>query len=273
MATTQRVKKLKVMQSNGQFGNPIPLGTDAKYVDLENGRTVESEFAHRNNLIVDYYSELPTSGIEEGEIGYVRNDEVIINRVAEEDLSSEEYYFMYIDFDKMKKIDIPENDFFTESVELSNGDWSSTIWFMQGTNAAQNLNDNLFITIIPMKSNFTYIYSFKTQVITGPNNVSWNCDIGWYAVDKTNWTITIAEESQIPNLSYGRIRSNASYDDGSVLYNFVYLSAEEIDIHNCNYKGHYVYENGEWKYDEAWVEVIEDIDNILVRLDTGEGVI
>lgn len=272
MATTQRVKKLKVMQPNGQFGNPIPLGTDAKYVDLENGRTVESEFAYHNSLIVDYYSELPTSGIEEGEIGYVRKDEVIVNRADINTLPSSQKYFVYIDFDKMKKVNIPENNFYQEAIRLLEGDWDSSIWFAQGTNAAANLNDNLFIILHPVRSQFMYIYSFKTQTIIGPENQQWDCNTGWYIIDKTNReTIAEVEESQVPNVIYGRLNRIESYAEGSILYNFVYFSTEEIDI--SNYKGHYIYKNGEWKYNEAWVEVIEDVDNILVRLDTGEGVI
>lgn len=271
MATTQRVKKLKVMQPNGQFGNPIPLGTDAKYVDLENGKTVQAEFNYRDSLIVDYYSELPTSGIEENTIGYVRKDEVIVNRADIDTLPPSQKYFVYIDFDKMKKVNIPENNFYQESIQLLEGDWSSSIFFEQGTNAAEKLNDNLFIVLNPVRSQFMYIYSFKTQTIIGPAKQQWNCNIGWYTIDMTNGTIAEVEESQVPDIIYGHLNNIQSYAEGSILYNFVYFSTEEIDI--SNYKGHYIYKNGEWKYNEAWVEVIEDIDNILVRLDTGEGVI
>lgn len=127
MATTQRVKKMKVMQSNGQFSNFIPLGADAKYIDLDNGRNLQAELNFRDGLTVNYYANLPTINIPNNTIGYVKNN----------------------------------------SVETIEG-------------------------------------------------------------ETTNY-----------------------------------------------YKGYYIFDNTNniWNYNEAWIEVIEDIDNILVRLDTGEGVI
>lgn len=38
-----RVKKLKVKESDGSFSDYIPIGVDAKYVDLKNGNMLEDE--------------------------------------------------------------------------------------------------------------------------------------------------------------------------------------------------------------------------------------
>ena len=280
MATTQRVKKLKVMQSNGQFGNPIPLGTDAKYVDLENGRTVESEFAHRNNLIVDYYSELPTSGIEEGEIGYVRYNSVPITREYNPN-NTNQYYYIYFNPTTIGKMVIPDNDLYVEHMNMFQGDNHYQIFLLQGTGttAFGELNDNLLILVLgaPLAyQNFAFIYSFKPQTFTFDEPIT--LGTGWYSYNFVNENVQEVTPSEVPHLFYGKMyiedkdENNINYED-SILYDYIYTSIEPIDINDCYYNGHYIYENGEWKYNEAWVEVIEDVDNILVRLDTGEGVI
>lgn len=42
---SERVKKIRVKQADGKMSDYIPLGTDAQYVDMNNGSTVEIELS------------------------------------------------------------------------------------------------------------------------------------------------------------------------------------------------------------------------------------
>lgn len=48
---SEKVKKLRVKQKDGTMSDYIPIGSDAKYVDTENGSTVEVEL----NKTTKYY--------------------------------------------------------------------------------------------------------------------------------------------------------------------------------------------------------------------------
>lgn len=46
----QKIKEIKIREENGSYSDPIPLGADAKNIDMENGKNVEEIV---DNLIAD----------------------------------------------------------------------------------------------------------------------------------------------------------------------------------------------------------------------------
>ena len=45
----QRIKKIKVKEASGEFGDYIPLGADATNVDLADGQNVETVLTQLSN--------------------------------------------------------------------------------------------------------------------------------------------------------------------------------------------------------------------------------
>lgn len=61
---TDKIKKVKVKQSTGEFGDYIPLGADAANVDLSNGQTVEESIAYLDSELLradDTLGEVPAT--------------------------------------------------------------------------------------------------------------------------------------------------------------------------------------------------------------------
>ena len=40
------IKKIKIKKSDGTFTDYLPLGSDAEYIDLENGNNLQEEINH-----------------------------------------------------------------------------------------------------------------------------------------------------------------------------------------------------------------------------------
>lgn len=45
----ERIKSVKIKQ-DGNWDKEVPIGTDAKFIDMENGNTLEEEV----NVLIDY---------------------------------------------------------------------------------------------------------------------------------------------------------------------------------------------------------------------------
>ena len=235
---SDRIKKIKIKQSDGTFSDYIPIGVDAKYVDMENGHNVENEIKRitpledniediNKKLKYDNYNPI-TSNNSPKDIIFNRKFCRNFNRRDKFNLCSMDFSFDWINGingDPYHKTNTPASSIeYTETIDISKQQYS----FYLNTENNDNKSDirRLIGKFYPyavyelnINSLTTNFYECRTgfSIINDKNTIDFYCAI-------RNNKIVVLQEEFVEGESTGVVTLAETEYDNQENFSFVLVN-------------------------------------------------